>query len=106
MADLVQGAALVTGAGSGIGRAIARALAAQGAAVGAIDLLPAGGNETAESINKDGGKAVFIQADVSRWEDAERAVGTVVDSLGPLGILVNAAGILDGYKAVEETEPA
>jgi NAD(P)-dependent dehydrogenase (short-subunit alcohol dehydrogenase family) len=105
MTDLVQGAALVTGGGSGIGRAIALALAERGARVGVVDLLPAGGNATVSAISGQGGEAAFVQADVSRWEDADRAVAAVVEQLGPLGILVNAAGILDAYRAADEAEP-
>jgi NAD(P)-dependent dehydrogenase (short-subunit alcohol dehydrogenase family) len=106
MPELIGGAALVTGGGSGIGRAIATALAAEGTAVGIVDLLPAGAKETVEAIAQNGGKATFVQADVSRWEEVDRAVTAVVSALGPLGVVVNAAGILDGYLPVEETEPA
>jgi len=106
MADLVPGTALITGGGSGIGRAIAVALAGQGAPIGIVDLLPAGAEETVSAIRHDGGKAVFVQADVSRWDEVDRAVTAVAQSLGSLGIVVNAAGILDGYLPVEETEPA
>ena len=47
-----------------------------------------------------------MQADVSRWSDVDAAVGTAVRELGPIGILVNAAGILDGYAPVDELTPA
>src|SRR5205823_12022260 len=101
MADLVQGAALVTGGGSGIGRAIAGALAADGATVAVVDLQPAGGQETVTAIESDDGEAAFVQADVSQWADVGRAVAEAVRQVGPLGIVVNAAGILDGYAPID-----
>ena len=104
--SLVAGSAFVTGGGSGIGRAIARTLAAQGAAVAVFDLLPEGGKETAGAIEGARGRAVFLQGDASRWPDVDAAVTAAVSTLGPLGIMVNAAGILDGYAPVEEMSPA
>lgn len=105
MSALVAGCAVVTGGGSGIGRGIASALAKAGAAVAVVDLLPDGGKETAATITSGGGRATFIQADVSRWSDVDAAIGAAVRELGPLGILVNAAGILDGYAPVTELTP-
>lgn len=104
--SLVPGSAIVTGGGSGIGKAIALALAAAGAPVAVMDLLPEGGKAVADEIGRRGGKASFVAADVSRWEDVDRAVAEAVRALGPLGIMVNAAGILDGYAPVDEMSPA
>ena len=103
--ELIAGTALVTGGGSGLGRAIARALAEGGAPVAIVDLLADGAAETAQQITKAGGRASVIPADVSRWEDVDRAVGEAVRQLGPLGILVNAAGVLDGYTGADEMSP-
>jgi NAD(P)-dependent dehydrogenase (short-subunit alcohol dehydrogenase family) len=106
VSELIAGSAVVTGGGSGIGRAIALALARAGAPVAVVDLLPEGGTATVETIAAAGGKACFVAADVSRGEDVDRAITTAVAGLGPLGILVNAAGILDGYAPIEEMSPA
>ncbi|PYN28035.1 MAG: hypothetical protein DMD99_00700, partial [Candidatus Rokuibacteriota bacterium] len=104
--SLFGGSAFVTGGGSGIGRAIAQALAVQGAAVGVFDLLPEGGKETVAAIATKGGRATFVQGDVSRWDDVDRGIAASVRELGPLGIMVNAAGVLDGYASAEEIAPA
>jgi NAD(P)-dependent dehydrogenase (short-subunit alcohol dehydrogenase family) len=103
---LVPGSAVVTGGGSGIGRAIAEALARAGTPVAVVDLLPEGGKETVAQIAAAGGRATFIQADVSRWDDVDRAVAGAVRDLGALGIMVNGAGILDGYAPADELTPA
>ena len=103
---LVAGCAIVTGGGSGIGRAIAEALAREGAAIGVVDLLPDGALQTVEGITKAGGRATFAQADVSQWSEVDATIGKLVATLGPLGIVVNAAGILDGYAPVHELSPA
>ena len=103
---LLPGTAIVTGGGSGLGRAIALALAAEGTPVAVVDLLPEGGEETVRLIRDKGGRAAFARADVSRWADVDHAVTEGVRALGPLGIMVNAAGILDGYQPIEDMTPA
>jgi NAD(P)-dependent dehydrogenase (short-subunit alcohol dehydrogenase family) len=95
------GLAVVTGAGSGLGRAIAVKLAADGYAVAAIDLDEAAARETARLIK---GKA--YAADVSRAAELDRAVGAAIDESGPLEVMVNNAGILDGYFDVDEMDEA
>jgi len=96
--------AVVTGAGSGIGRAIAHMLASRGAAVAAVDLDIVTATETVELITQAGGRAASYQADVSRAAEIDRAVTAAIGDLGPLHIMVNNAGILDGYFNVDETE--
>jgi NAD(P)-dependent dehydrogenase (short-subunit alcohol dehydrogenase family) len=106
MSTLVPGCAVVTGGGSGIGRAIGQALSAAGAPVALIDVIGDGAKEAAEAIRAKGGRAATVVADVARWEDVDSAVAAAVRELGPLGIIVNAAGVLDGYAPVEEITPA
>jgi len=106
MSENLTGCAVVTGGGSGIGRAVAELLAEDGARVAVVDLLPDGGKETVSVIASGGGDAIFVQADVSRWADVNRAVTMAVNDLGPLSIMVNAAGILDGYTPADELTTA
>jgi NAD(P)-dependent dehydrogenase (short-subunit alcohol dehydrogenase family) len=96
--------AVVTGAGSGLGRAIAQMLAARGAAVAAVDLDAATAKETAQLITGAGGRAASYPADVSRAADFDQAVTAAVRDLGALEIMVNNAGILDGYFNVDEMD--
>ena len=99
-----QGMAVVTGAGSGLGRAIAQKLAADGFAVAALDLDEAAARESARLIGDARGRAAGYAADVSRAADFDRAVGAAIAALGPLEVMVNNAGILDGYFVVDERD--
>jgi NAD(P)-dependent dehydrogenase (short-subunit alcohol dehydrogenase family) len=96
--------AVVTGAGSGIGRAIAQMMAARGAAVAALDLEEAAAKETSELIARSGGRAAAYRADVRRASELDAAVSAAIGELGALDIMVNNAGILDGYFNVDEMD--
>jgi NAD(P)-dependent dehydrogenase (short-subunit alcohol dehydrogenase family) len=98
--------AVVTGAGSGIGRGIALAMAEKGARVAAVDLDGAAAKETTALCEKVKGHSIAVQADTSRAADIDHAVTAAVGELGPLDIMVNNAGILDGYFDVDETDEA
>ena len=98
--------AAVTGAGSGLGQAIGKQLAADGFAVAAIDLDAAAARATAQQIEKAGGRAAGYQADVSRAAELDQAVTAAIAELGALEVMVNNAGILDGYFDVDEMDEA
>lgn len=92
MFTLADRRALVTGGGSGIGEATAMALASRGAAVYVADLDPSGGERVADAINMSGGRASFVQLDVTD-EPSCAAASARVEADGPLDILINNAGI-------------
>ncbi|MBQ7499191.1 MAG: 3-oxoacyl-[Selenomonas sp.] len=93
--------ALVTGASRGIGRAVALKLAAEGAKV-AVNYSgsPAQAEEVKAEIEKMGGEAILVQANVADKDAVEAMVGKVVEAFGTIDILVNNAGITrDGLLA-------
>ncbi len=96
---------VVTGGASGIGRATAERLAKEGAAIVVADLDEGGGAETVKRIEKAGGRAVFINADVTRIADVRRMLDTAVSKFGRLDILHNNAGIAVGAPGFPEAPP-
>jgi 3-oxoacyl-[acyl-carrier protein] reductase len=94
MTDLAKRVALVTGGSRGIGRAIAVSLADAGAAV-AVNYREkrAEAESVADTIRGKGGRAVAIQADVSRADEVTRMMSAVERELGPVDVLVNNAGV-------------
>jgi 3-oxoacyl-[acyl-carrier protein] reductase len=86
--------ALVTGAGSGIGRATALLLAQAGARVAGFDLDTETVRRTAEEITSAGGEAHALTGDVAESAQTRAAVEEAEARLGPLRVLVNAAGVV------------
>jgi 3-oxoacyl-[acyl-carrier protein] reductase len=96
MSKLTGRVAIVTGASKGIGAEIAKVLAAAGAAVVVNYAGSRDGAETVVSaIKAAGGKAVAVQADVAKLEDAQRLVAQTVKAFGAPDILVNNAGVYE-----------
>ena len=85
---------LVTGSSRGIGRGIATDLASRGAAVVVNYRSSAAEAEAVvESIEEDGGRAIATQADISDFDDVRAMREEAHDSLGPVDVLVNNAGV-------------
>lgn len=102
MSKLSGKVALVTGASKGIGAAIAKALAREGAEV-AVNYASskAGADAVVETITGAGGKAIAIQGDVSRAEQAKAIIDSTVKQFGRLDILVNNSGVYE-FGAIDE----
>lgn len=94
--------ALVTGAGSGMGRAIAQEFSAQGARVVCLDL---NGTAAAATAVKLPG-SIAVACDISDVTSVADACAAAEAQMGQIDILVNCAGILDGYAPVTETSDA
>jgi 3-oxoacyl-[acyl-carrier protein] reductase len=97
--------AVVTGASKGIGAAIAKQLAADGASVVVnYSSSKAGGDKVVSDITAQGGKAIAVQADVSKKTDVDRLFAETKKAYGKLDILVNNAGIFAFSPLAEITE--
>jgi|SRR4051812_24587152 NAD(P)-dependent dehydrogenase (short-subunit alcohol dehydrogenase family) len=85
--------AFVTGAAGGIGRTTALAFAREGAGVVVADLSEQGNAETAQMIERDGGRSLAVRCDVTRAEDVKAALDRTMDVFGRLDFAFNNAGV-------------
>ena len=107
MVDLGGKVAIVTGGTRGIGRAIAEALVGAGAQVCIAARTESDVEKAAAELaskSKDG-RALGVEADVSRYEDCRNLVSTAVERFGRLDILINNAGI-GGFRNVADMAPS
>ncbi|MEE9276435.1 MAG: glucose 1-dehydrogenase [bacterium] len=96
--------ALVTGAGSGLGRAMALALGEAGADVAAVGRRKEAVEETAAEIAALGRRSLALSADVSDSAQIRKAVKEAESGLGPIDVLVNAAGVYNADESLDVSE--
>jgi NAD(P)-dependent dehydrogenase (short-subunit alcohol dehydrogenase family) len=104
IAGIADKVALISGGASGIGEACARLLSAAGAKVSMLDLDVERGKEVANSINQDGGQALFLECDVSLDQACQYSIEKTFEHFGRLDILVTAAGINRRANVLETNE--
>jgi NAD(P)-dependent dehydrogenase (short-subunit alcohol dehydrogenase family) len=103
--ELLQGTAIVTGAGRGFGRAIATQLAREGFAVGLTARTESQICGVEAEITATGGRALAIAADVTDRAAVTRVVDEVERRLGPITLLVNNAGVPGPFGPLWSVDP-
>ncbi len=105
MSKLSNKVAIVTGASKGIGAAIAKHLGAAGASV-VVNYASSreGADKVVAEIKKAGGKAIAVQANVSKKADIDRLFAETKTAFGKLDVLVNNAGVFEFLPLAEVTE--
>jgi 3-oxoacyl-[acyl-carrier protein] reductase len=105
MSELTGKVAIVTGASKGIGAAIAKGLGAVGASV-VVNYASSreGADRVVAEITGKGGKAIAVEADVSKAADVQRLFDETKRAFGSLDVLVNNAGVYRFAPLEEVTE--
>ena len=88
-----SGAAVITGAGSGIGEALAKLVASYGMSVVVADISEEGGQRVVADIKSSGGEAIFVETDVSDAAAVDNLADIAYQTYGDVQLLINNAGI-------------
>ena len=91
---------VITGGPGGIGRATAVRFASEGARVVLVDLAAPGLWDSVAAVEAAGGRAVAVEADVTRRADVERYAATAVERCGGVDFLFNNAGVLGDVRSL------
>jgi NAD(P)-dependent dehydrogenase (short-subunit alcohol dehydrogenase family) len=102
---LEEQVAIVTGGGRGLGRAFAVALAHEGVRVAVISRTADELNETVQLVRRTGGRAEAHVADVTDWSATKTTIKSIEQSLGPIDLLVNNAGVAGPLGPAADVNP-
>ena len=91
---LANKVAIITGSASGMGRLAAEMFASEGACIAVTDIAEKEGKATAHAIREQGGKAIFVQANVANETEVKHIVDSTIETFGRIDILYNNAGIM------------
>ncbi len=97
----IERVAVITGAASGMGLAIARRLAADGHRVALLDLHAEAALRAAEELRQTGARAIAAEVDVTDRGAVDAALGKVRAELGPVAMMVTAAGV-DAFERFDQ----
>lgn len=103
--QLANRVALVTGAGSGIGKAAALLLAKEGARVGLLSRSRDELQQTEAEIERQGGSAITLAADISQPDEMQQAIAALVQRWQRLDIVVANAGINGVWAPITDLKP-
>lgn len=95
--------AIITGGGSGFGEVTGHLFASEGAAVMLADVNSTAARAVAEAIQAEGGKAAWVEANVSSSESTAAMVKATLDAFGQVDILFNNAGV-EGWGSVVDAD--
>ncbi|MEP3277579.1 MAG: SDR family oxidoreductase [Stappiaceae bacterium] len=105
MKNLSGKSAIITGASRGIGAATAYELAKKGMCVVLFARNENEINNHADAIIREGGKALAVSGDVSKFEDLARAVDHCQEAFGSVDVLVNNAGLIEPIARIAQSDP-
>jgi|SRR5690625_383054 len=105
MNKLQNKVAIITGAASGIGKASAIRLAKSGAKIGLIDLKEENAGKVKEEIEANGGEALVTDTDISKAQEVEASIQTIIDEWGQIDFVFANAGINGRIAPIEDLTP-
>jgi len=92
--ELKNSVAVVTGGGNGIGEAVVKRFVAGGAKVAVVDIVQKNIDRVVADVEKAGGEAIGIQANVTSEADTARFIQGTIEAFGKLNIAVSSAGVI------------
>lgn len=96
--------AIITGAAKGIGAATAVKFGKEGAKVAVCDIDMESIEKTVNEIKEIGGESIGFKVDITKKEEIEKMVKTLMDKYGKINVLINNAGIISDAQLYKMTD--